>query len=108
VIPNRMLKELGEAAARVNHQTTEHSTGCCLVCRRFLRDLYQALTDPGNWEPEPVSHQLEKLRDEIERLQAVISANGAAAHSPVAPVSPAGEEEQGNFFPPPGRINEDE
>lgn len=47
----------------------------------MLVDLAMALSDPSNWEPEPVGRQLERLRDELESLK-------AHAQVPLAPAMP--------------------
>ena len=112
MIPNRLLKELGESAARFNMHTTEHASGCCSVCRRFLRDLWQAMTDESNWQPEPVTKRLERLQGEIDMIRSAQMENTAkvqsAAAQVIAPMNGLEDEPQGAFFTPPLGRHEDE
>jgi hypothetical protein len=107
LIPNKILRQLGEGAARYNTQTLEHAPNCCRVCRRLLVDMIVTLTDPSNWEPDPLNKQIERLQGELEMLKEAQTIARVAAPAPVAPVGGGEESPEGGFFQPPGR-SEDE
>ena len=101
MIPNLLLRELGEGAARYNQHTTDHSSGCCVVCRRFLRDMWQALTDEANWLPDPPAKQIQRLEDEIAALKAGMNGAIRATAPPIEPIIEEGDSPQGTFSMPP-------
>lgn len=110
LIPNRLIAELGEAAARFNRRTQEHTSSCCHPCRRLIADFTIALTDPSNWEPDPPHRQIEKLEDEVKALKEMVATGKAFAPiAPVPPITTADERDdpQGGFFPPPPRGEDD-
>lgn len=106
--PNRLLGELGEAAARFNRQVNGHSHGCCPICRRLVRDLITAILDVTNWQPESMDRQLDGLRDQMDLMKQQI-ADQAILRPMAQPVEPIHEMQQESaFFGPPPRREEDE
>lgn len=105
--PNRLLGELGEAAARFNRQVNEHGHGCCVVCRRLLRDLITAVLDVANWQPESVDRQLDGLRDQMDLMKRQMADQALLRPmtQPVEPIAQAGPES--GFFGPPPAIRDD-
>lgn len=99
--PNRLLQELGEVAARFNRGVNDHSPGCCVVCRRALAGIIQALMDPANWQPEPVWKQLDSLRDQVNALQVRLQTPNGSPPAPPIPPTDLGSEPVGGFFEPP-------
>lgn len=91
--PYRLLKELGDTIARYNEHSTEHSAGCCLICRRLWRDICQALLDESNWLPVPMQKRIEQLQDELNALKMhnVMGASPAQAAPAPEPETPRGE-----------------
>lgn len=100
--PNRLLEELGEAAARFNRQVNGHSHDCCPVCRRLMRDLITAILDVTNWQPESMDRQVDELRDQVTRMKQQMADQALLRpmSSPVEPIREA-EPESGFFGPPP-------
>lgn len=105
--PNRLLGELGEAAARFNRQVNEHAHGCCPVCRRLVRDLITAILDTTNWQPESMDRQLDGIRDQMDLMKRQM-ADQAMLRPMASPVEPIHQmEPEPAFFGPPPR-QEDE
>lgn len=98
--PHGLLDDLGEVAARFNRGAAHHGAGCCLVCRRALVGIIQALMDPANWAPENPEARLEKLQAEIDMLKE--AQRPAPAQQPeMAPDIGQHEQVQFRNFPPP-------
>lgn len=102
-IPNRLLQELGNAAARYNQRINEHSVGCCAVCRRVVNDFMVAMMDALNWEPAPLSHQVDQLRSQVDEMQEKMRQAAIPRSAPSSVPFPAGPLplSDEDLFPPP-------